>query len=296
LRVFRPSEQRPRHNKITMKQAHIGSPRLLAVVLATAGFLACSSAPRIKELPPQTVTQVKPPPESPADFDDTESSQVDEGDQVATFEPAAEPASQETDDPTLIVINPDEASDEEVSLWEASQAERRRRMSAPPPIAVITDKNLAEFAEGGQLTLVDKPIAPSTSASELVGSQEEQEWRRRARKIRSDWRQTVEEIEKLKAEADRLRTRFYEEEDAYVRDHRIKPSWDRVLDRLSELRTREGEFEAELEAFMEEGRRAGALAGWLREGIELEPKREAEEEIPEHDFQEPQIVGEDNPR
>ena len=29
---------------------------------------------------------------------------------------------------------------------------------------------------------------------------------------------------------------------------------------------------AELEAFLEEGRRAGALPGWLREGAEQEPE------------------------
>ncbi|MFW6206659.1 MAG: hypothetical protein ACOC5J_01865, partial [Gemmatimonadota bacterium] len=69
----------------------------------------------------------------------------------------------------------------------------------------------------------------------------------------------------------------YAQDDPYVRDGRIKPAWDRVLDRIGETRSRNGTLREELQQAVQEGRRAGALPGWLREGIELEP---APEELP----------------
>ena len=47
----------------------------------------------------------------------------------------------------------------------------------------------------------------------------------------------------------------------------------------------------EVAAFLEEGRRAGALPGWLREGIELEPEPVLVEVdgIVEHEAEEPTI-------
>ncbi len=62
---------------------------------------------------------------------------------------------------------------------------------------------------------------------------------------------------------------------------------------LEAAKRRVVEKERELEAFVEEGRRAGALPGWLREGIELEPKPVAdqtEEKI--HEAVEPVVVDE----
>jgi hypothetical protein len=87
----------------------------------------------------------------------------------------------------------------------------------------------------------------------------------------------VDEIADLERDADGLRRRFYAESDPYVRDTRVKPDWDRVLDRIREMREAAERRRRELVEHLEEGRRAGAMPGWLREGIELEPAALAEE-------------------
>ena len=72
-------------------------------------------------------------------------------------------------------------------------------------------------------------------------------------------------------EAATLRSQFYSTDDPYVRDSKVKPQWDRALAELEEARRRAEAGPAEVEAFLEEGRRVGALPGWLRDGVELEP-------------------------
>ena len=67
------------------------------------------------------------------------------------------------------------------------------------------------------------------------------------------------------------RIRFYAEDDPYVRDGRIKPEWDRALDRLESGRREIDDARAAIDLALEEGRRAGAEPGWLLEGLELEP-------------------------
>ena len=174
-------------------------------------------------------------------------------------------------------------------------------------MAVITNRNLAEMAEGGQVSVISAPgdgtaaaaapgggekgaattpaanaaaASPSNTASKAAGpaagtvSPElaEEYWRGQALKIRLDWKAAVEEVDELQSEVADLRRRFYEEDDPFYRDNEIKPSWDRALDRLQEAKSDAETQERKLTRFLEEGRRSGALPGWLREGVEFEPQ------------------------
>lgn len=161
------------------------------------------------------------------------------------------------------------------TLVEAARAERERRAHAGPPVAVINDKNLKKQATG-QLTYatpqkVEKGSEPAVSDEPV---RDEQYWRSRALKIRIRWRHAADDVKELEKTAAGWRRRFYAERDTHVRDGQIKPEWDRVLDRLEEARSEVVASTRELEEFMEEGRKAGALPGWLREGVDQEPKEE----------------------
>ncbi len=183
------------------------------------------------------------------------------------------------------------------SLVEAAAAERKRRATAGKSIAVVTDENLADFS-GGQLTetggpqptLRRGPAKPDSSrrakpeASEVGQSEDaaasaasetsidpETYWRARVLQARMNWASAVEETNHLKDKVAELRQRFYAEEDPYYRDLQIKPSWDRALDRLEEARAAIDQYRSEVGTVLEEGRRASALPGWLREGLDLEP-------------------------
>lgn len=193
------------------------------------------------------------------------------------------------------------------TLGEAAAAARERRGDEPRATIVITNDNLAAFAAAGQVTLVpaepgaageptaadaetagaEGAIEPPAAASPSepgarpvvetpprgpAGPRDEAYWRERARGTRGRWAAAAEEVEKLEKEADELRWAFYAEDDGYYRDERIKPQWDRVLDELRRARQDVRAFRREVDELMEEGRRAGALPGWLREGIELEPE------------------------
>jgi len=76
----------------------------------------------------------------------------------------------------------------------------------------------------------------------------------------------------LEAKTESLRNRFYSTDDGYQRDSQIKPEWDKAIADLEEARYQASRGAAEVLAFLEEGRRAGALPGWMREGVELEPE------------------------
>ena len=217
-----------------------------------------------------------------------------------------------------------------------AEKERRRRQGKRPQAAVINDKNLAEYAAKGQLTEAkpgpaggaENPdekapaatapgdqtgpatgdgdtaapaseatgAAASTDRDAVNGPRDEAYWTGRAREIRQRWRQSADEVTALEKESAGLRWKFYAEDDPYVRDQQIKPEWDRVLDDLRRSRQDVRAFQAELADFLEEGRRAGALPGWLREGIELEPPppeaKPAGAASPEHQSIEPPIVDE----
>jgi hypothetical protein len=177
-----------------------------------------------------------------------------------------------------------------LTLVEAARAERERRARSGPPVAVITDKNVAHST--GRLTVADpkKPAATGADAAALQTIKDEQYWRSRALDIRTRLRQATDRVEDLELSAAGWRRRFYAEEDPYFRDGKIKPEWDRVLAQLEETRNEVGTTRKELEDFLDEGRRAGAMPGWLREGGELEPEEEKPKTSPGIvDPEEPQI-------
>ena len=165
-----------------------------------------------------------------------------------------------------------------VTLVEAARAERERRARSGPPVAVITDKNVSKSK--GHLTVADpkRPVVSATDAAALQTLKDEQYWRNRALDIRTRLRQATDRVEELELSAAGWRRRFYAEEDPYFRDGKIKPEWDRVLVELQETRDEVETTHKELEDFLVEGRHAGALPGWLREGIELEPDEEKKPE------------------
>lgn len=267
----------------------LASGSLLAALLVL-GLAACAGKKEPEPLPSQTTTQIgsqlEPPPQLPPPIR-----------QVRPTRPS-----------TVKVIDPGGEAEKPPTLYEASQRAKAREEAgaSPEPIAVITDENLSEYAEKAEIIMLEgAPAAPPPSAAAVPpaapvaagGLRDEQYWRTGALELRMGWRRTLDQIEGLELESAALRQQFYAEEDLYLRDNHIKPEWDRVLDRLSQLRDRSLRYEQELEQFLAEGHRAGAQPGWLSEGWELEPEREelAEEE-PEpfsaHQIGEPQIVDE----
>ena len=224
-----------------------------AALLASGLGCATLTNPSATELPP--VTEQKIAEEPPKKVE----------------EPVAAPKPQ-----TVVVIdegNPDEIAEPQ-TLAEAAAAERDRRATAAKPVVRLDNKNLAEYGKDQKLTVASaKPASPDAGQAETLDAQarEEEKWRSRGLEIRKRWRDAVDRIDELEAKAEGLRRRFYAADDPYVRDGQIKPEWDKTLDDL-DLARREAERGAEeVDAYMKEGREAGALPGWLREGIELEP-------------------------
>lgn len=198
---------------------------------------------------------------------------------------------------TTVVIDPG-GEKPPVSLVEAGRAERERRARSGPPVAVITDKNLSKHAAKGHITIADtaKKKAGETAQEGSGTAGDEQYWRSRGLEIRTRWREAADEVKELEERAAGWRRRFYAESDPYIRDSKVKPEWDRALDRLEEARTDIEAAKKELEAFYEEGRKAGALPGWLREGAELEPEPvEKETEPGAHDVIEPPVYDQQPP-
>lgn len=189
--------------------------------------------------------------------------------------PAASPR------PGLVIIDPGgEESGAERSLVAVARAERERRANAPTPTRVITNQNLvkAEGEKPGRKPAARPASAPPEATSSggvpVQDLQDEAYWRRRSRELRLRWKEATDDIAALESDADDLRRRFYAESDPYVRDTRIKPDWDRVLDRIREAQDEAVRQRRALEAHLEAGRQAGAQPGWLRDGIELEPQDE----------------------
>ncbi|MGB5176206.1 MAG: hypothetical protein WBQ30_15820, partial [Thermoanaerobaculia bacterium] len=190
-------------------------------------------------------------------------------------------------DDTLVVIE-DEAADtpeHEMTLVESARAERERRNTTPKTEIVITDKNLSDYA-GAQLTISEGPARVITN--ENLGSSgvdedelalDEAYWRDRGLEIRLAWKEASEMVDELEADVFNLRMRFYAEDDPFYRDAQIKPAWDHAIEELNATREEVDLRKLELQDFMEEGRVAGALPGWLREGLELEPVEPVKEEM-----------------
>ena len=265
--------------------------RFPALALVAAVALACSGNQEPEPLPSQTVTQVTPQLQPPP--------------------PPAPPPIREvapTKSSTVKVIEAGGEAEDSLTLVEASQIAKARKAESSEPVAKITDENLHEYSEGAEVILLEwEPAAPSPEldplpeAEEVEGSQDvrgEDYWRTRALELRMGWRRTLDRIQELELEAAALRQQFYAEEDPYLRDSQLKPAWDRVLDRLDNLRDRSARYERDLDLFIEEGRRAGALQGWLNQGWELEPtpeERERAERIEGHQAIDPPVVEDDDP-
>jgi hypothetical protein len=269
------------------ERAPLWGPILVLGVVLGAGLGAgCSQAPApeaaVPEAPAEVASEAPPATADPAE------APVPDPAPAAPAEEPAPPAAAEPD-PTVIVIERRDREREAKprTLYEASVAAREQRAKASPSTVAITDENLHEFqgqgltfaeaAEGeeaetegteeGAVAEADDDAGPAAAGPE----RDETYWRTRVRDLRLALRQAVDELDEIEERAASLRRSFYAEDDPYVRDAEIKPAWDRALDRISDTRRALTRMRDELAATLEEGRRAGALPGWLREGIELEP-------------------------
>lgn len=247
-------------------------------------------SPRARPATPETGAVTNPADEPPALV----------GKSPHPAEAPSNEAGEAEEDDTLVWIGARKEGQSDLSarLHAASASERRRRERTPPPIAVIDDENLAEYAKDVKVTLAGGQASTSTdqeleSAQEaqIESARQEEYWRSEALRLRLGWRDAFDEIPVLEEEAARLRNEFYAADDPFYRDREIKPAWDRALDRIEEAKKDMVRYQEELEALFEKGRQAGALPGWLREGIELEPALEEEAEEAEAVPAEPVILG-----
>ena len=242
----------------------VSSPRRAAALLTVLalGAGACAGAPAGKPTRPPNATAASGPDPLPPT-------------------PLPEPPPKVTPRPKTVVIDRGGAA-AEPTLMEASAAAKKAQARAKEPKHVITNENLGEYAAQGNViiahssnSLPEKGEASTTDPVRASGLGEEY-WRNRVLEIRTAWSRTVEEIAELEEAAAQLRRDFYAEDDPWHRDSQIKPRWDRTLDRLQQAREDAGTYRAELDEALADGRRDGALPGWLREGIELEPPLEEE--------------------
>lgn len=243
---------------------------VLPALLAT---VACSGKNDPKTLPTQTSTQVspqlEPPPQLPPPIRRVRPTHV----------------------PTVKVIDPGDPDDEPTTLYEASElAKARKAEGQQRAVAEITDENLHELAAQADVIILEgdpdtpPPTAPgadsATGRSATEGERGEEYWRNGVLERRMGWRRATDRIQELELESAALRQQFYAEEDPYVRDNQIKPAWDRVLDLLSQQRQEYDHNRQDLDQFVERGRQAGALPGWLGEGLELEPETSQDDAQP----------------
>ena len=243
----------------------VGLASLTALVGGCAGS---DEAPETTPAPTQVRSQVAPPPPPPLPPPIREVRPTGARSKVTVIEAGGE----EQKPKTLI-----EAS-------RLAKAQKRQRQ-AQEPIAEINDENLAEYAEGADVIVLesepagqlpDEPLAEDANldSSSADGLRDEDYWRNRALELRMGWRRSVDELSELELESAALRQQFYAEDDPYIRDSQVKPAWDRVLDRMGALQEQAQRYERQLDSFLEEGRREGALQGWLNQGWELEPTPE----------------------
>ena len=158
--------------------------------------------------------------------------------------------------------------------------------SLGPERRVPNEKRPQRLAAGGAFSIVWLATAysPTTSRSQYLD-------------LRLRWRAAYDSIRELEGKVASLRNDFYTTDDPYYRDSQIKPAWDRALEGLETARSDIDRYQTELRTVLNEGRREGALPGWLREGIEHEPEAglPAEETIdPSHYSVEPTIYDEGN--
>lgn len=254
---------------------------LFGLTLAgAAGLAGCAAkVPDAVALPPVSVAQVEAPPSK-----------------TQGEEPVANPTP-----PTVVVIDSGSAgaAPGPKNLAQAAREERERRAQAGKPVAVIDNRNLAEFSKGQKLTVAEgvgsaeSEATPSRASADAAAKavKDEAYWRDRGLAIRKQWRESTDRIVELEGKAEELRRRFYAADDPYVRDSQIKPEWDHTLDELDATRRAAERSELELERFLNEGREAGAFPGWLREGADLEPQRTVTK-APDAEPAEPVVVEE----
>lgn len=269
----------------------MAGPRVLAWTLLSVSFYGamagCAGAP--PQPPPKPAQRTEGPAPQPSAEPALPAPSPSEPLQST----AERPDTREVD-----VVDPGGEGSGRPSLVEAAHAEKERRARSGKPVAVITDKTLPKQAAKGQITYAEPSKKGEGAASSIEPSpvRDEQYWRSRALEIRQRWKNAADEAAELEENAARLRRRFYDEADPYVRDTKVKPEWDRVLDRLTEVRADIETAKRELEALQEEGRRAGALPGWLREGAELEPvEEESADRLPTTEPTEPPMYEERPP-
>ena len=273
------------------------------LVLAT---VSCASQPKKVELLPQSLSNAPLP--TLDDSNDTGSEATPTA-AVVTEIPDPQPTppvddeNRSRDNSLVVVVDGTHATRRsEVTpsrLRDASRQEKQRRAAAAP-VVVINDDNLEESGRGGHLTIAEPPAPTSTprsvgGASTVGGSSgiDEEYWRARALELRLSWKEAVDTVIGLESDVGGLRQRFYAEDDPVYRDSEIKPAWDRALESLAAARGQAGDFRDRLELLLEEGRRAGALPGWLREGIEYQPPVRKTPSDDWHDVNEPVIVDEE---
>ena len=233
---------------------------LAAAIAAVAGGCthrgrnaASQDPPPQPAAPPQTVTPAAPSPPPPAVEDPV-------------------PARLRTNEAIVIEEGGRQPSGER-GLAAVAAAERTRRRETGSATIDINDKNLGRHATGKLTHTRPTEAPPPTEApSDAASERGEEYWRERVRNLRQQWALAVESIDELQGKAAALRNRFYAQSDPYVRDGEIKPAWDRALEALDTAKLRARSLEEELALTLEEGRQAGALPGWLRDGVELEPR------------------------
>ncbi|HWM95293.1 MAG TPA: hypothetical protein VN493_31350 [Thermoanaerobaculia bacterium] len=207
--------------------------------------------------------------------------------------PAPKPMEPPQDNVVVLDSGGQKAASSTTSLADAARAAREQRAHADPPAHVITNQNLKQYAAKGQITVASPAKKPELeeegTPQEEPLVRDEQYWRGRALEVRLRWRKAADDVKELEQSAAGWRRRFYAENDIYVRNGQVKPEWDRVLDRLEEARAEAETAKTELAELLEEGRTAGALPGWLREGVDQEPKEEPEPSN-EHKAIDPPIV------
>ena len=269
----------------------MGAPELRTAawsvaVLAVLTLSGCASDGKSSgsdsTIPPQTVVP------SPSAADPTASPGSAPPQAAAPSEPQLPstppaprlPSARAEGDPTLVIIDAARPENDPAanSLAAVAAKERERRQREGAPSLVINNQNLAGYAAGGVLTIAQGE-APARSAEQgktdaapAGGPNSEAYWRQRGLEIRQRWHDAVDRIPKLESRAAELRNRFYATDDPAVRDGQIKPEWDRALADLEQARYQAARGAEEVASFLEEGRRAGAMPGWLREGAELEPE------------------------
>ena len=268
---------------------HKGNSPLAAVAYAACcGFavMACSGNDEPQTLPSQTVTQVTPQLAAPP-----------------SLPPQARIREVRPSRSTVKVIEQGGSSDSPKTLVEASRLAKARKGQAGDSVAVINDDNLHEYAKDAEVIVLESPPAAPAPQPDLEPVEEdegseirdEQYWRSRALDLRMGWRRAIDRIAELELESAALRQQFYAEDDPYLRDSQLKPAWDRVLDRLDQLRDQASRYEQELEVLVAEGQRAETPQGWLNQGWELEPtleERRSAEKAVAHDAINPPTAGE----